>query len=158
MYSVLRAALVAATLGIAASPARAEVLTLEQAVARATAANPSLAAGAAAVDAARAGRLQAAVRPNPIVTVEAEKIIGTSPYNVLEQAEITGTWTETLERTLAAEARRRVTAARDPLFVGTAADARVATAALALAQARARADAIERRWRNFGAGRAPDSV
>lgn len=214
MLSVSRAALVAATLSFAAAPVCAEVLTLEQAVARATAATPAVAAGAAAVEAARAGRVQAGVRPNPTVMVEAENFVGTSPYNVLEQAEITGTWTQTLERgskrsarvaladadiavaqaanavlrldiaqqvqraftdvliadeaveiagralalerSLAAEARRRVTAARDPLFVGTAAEARVATSALALAQARARAAAsraaLAQYWGATGAG------
>jgi cobalt-zinc-cadmium efflux system outer membrane protein len=209
----LRAALVAVSL--IAVPASAEPLTLEQAVARATANAPSLAASAAAVDAARGGRLQAGARPNPVVTVEVENFIGVPigpTFN--EQAQITGLYEQrlerggkrsarvalaqadiavaeaagavlrldlaqqvqrafgdvlladeavavaqralTLERGLAAEARRRVTAARDPLFVGTAADARVATASLALALATNRASgaraALAQYWGGSGTG------
>ena len=191
----LRAALVAVSL--AAAPAAAAPLSLEQAVARAVAGAPVLAANAAAVDAARGGRLQAGVRPNPIVSIDVENFVGVPVGPTFrEQAQITGTYEQRLERGskrsarvalaqadiavaeaagavlrldlaqqvqrafgdvlladeavavagralaiergLAAEARRRVVAARDPLFVGTAADARVAKAALALAQARAR--------------------
>jgi cobalt-zinc-cadmium efflux system outer membrane protein len=213
MFFFLRAALVAASL--VAGPALADPLTLEQAVARATASAPVLAANAAAVDAARGGRLQAGVRPNPVVAVEVENVIGVPlgpTFN--EQAQVTGIYEQRLERggkrtarialaqadiavaeaagavlrldlaqqvqrafgdvlladevvavagrnlaierELAAEARRRVAAARDPLFVGTAADARVATAALALSQAKTRAAsaraALAQYWGENGDG------
>ncbi len=196
MSFILRAALVAVTLN--AVPAQAAPLTLEQAVARATASAPAIAAGRAAVDAARGGRVQAAVRPNPVVSINAENVVGVPVDRTFrEQAQVTATYEQRLERagkrtarialadadiavaqaagavfgldlaqqvqrafsdvlladeavavatrtlaieeTLAREAQRRVTAARDPLFVGTAAEARVAKAVLALAQARARA-------------------
>ncbi len=213
MSPFLAAAGLAAVLAHTAA-AGAEPITLEAAVMRATVTAPATAAAAAAVEVARAGRLQAGVRPNPIILLEAENFVGTSPYDLLEQAEITGTYTQTLERgskrlarialadadiavaqaatavvqldlaqqvhrafidvliadeavgiagralalerSLATEARRRVAAARDPLFVGTAADARVATASLALAQARARATAsraaLAQFWGGTGAG------
>ncbi len=202
------AALVAVAL--LAVPTLAEPLTLEQSVARAAANAPNLSAGAAAVDAARAGRIQAGVRPNPVIVVEAENFAGTSFDQTFRQAQITGTYTQQLERGskrvarvalaeaeiavaqaagavlrldlaqqvqrafgdvlladeavmvagralaiergLATEARRRVTAARDPLFVGTAADARVATAALALSQARTRATAARAALAQFWGG------
>lgn len=209
----LRAALVAVSL--IAVPASAVPLTLEQAVARATANAPALAASAAAVDAARGGRLQAGVRPNPVVTIDVENFIGvplTPTFN--EQAQITATYEQrlerggkrdarialaqadiavaaaagavlrldlaqqvqrafndvliadeavavagralTLERALATEAQRRVAAARDPLFVGTAAEARVAKAVLAQTQARTRAAsaraALAQYWGDSGDG------
>lgn len=211
MPFMLRAALVAATLN--AVPALATPLTLEQAVARATASAPAMAASRAAVDAARGGRVQAAVRPNPVISIDAENFVG-APLGPTfrEQAQITATYEQRLERagkrtarialadadiavaqaagavlgldlaqqvqrafgdvlladeavavatralaieqTLAKEARRRVTAARDPLFVGTAADARVAKAALALAQAKARAQNARAALAQFWGGAA----
>ena len=188
----LRAALMAAALAFPATAALAEPITLDQAVARALAASPQGEADGAAVDAARAARNQAGVRPNPNVTVEAENAIGTGPYNVLGQAEITATYSQTIERggrrqarvaladrdiavveaggvinrldlaarvqrafmdVLIADARlqiaqsrlsieqgmrteaiRRVRGYRDPLFVETAANARVREAELAIEQ------------------------
>jgi outer membrane protein, heavy metal efflux system len=193
MISPLRTALLAAALAFPATAAKAEPITLDQAVARALAASPQAEADGAAVDAARAARNQAGVRPNPNVTVEAENAIGTGPYNVLGQAEITATYSQTIERggrrqarvalaerdiavveaagminrldlaarvqrafmdVLIADARlqiaqsrlsieqglrteavRRVRGYRDPLFVETAANARVREAELAVEQA-----------------------
>jgi outer membrane protein, heavy metal efflux system len=98
MHRFYRGAMLAAALLAISAPALAEPITLEQAVARAIGAAPQNAADAAAVDAARAARNQAGVRPNPTVTVEAENAVGTGPYSVLGQAEITGTYSQTIER------------------------------------------------------------
>ena len=105
MLFSLRTALLAAALTIPVSAALAEPLTLDQAIARAVAATPLERAGDAAVDAARAARLQAGVRPNPSVTVEGENLVGSGRYNVLRQAEITATYSQPLEARAKREAR-----------------------------------------------------
>ena len=94
----LRSALLAGTLILIGGAARAEPITLEQAVDKAAAAAPSLKANDAAVAAAQAARRQASVRPNPSVTVEGENLVGSGPYNVLGQAEITATYSQPIER------------------------------------------------------------
>ncbi len=96
-YSI-RAALLAGALMVTGKAASAETVTLEQAIAKAVEAAPLLKADDAAVAAARAGRVQAGVRPNPSVTIEAENFVGTGPYNVLGQAEITATYNQPIER------------------------------------------------------------
>lgn len=98
MFPKLRTALLAAALAFPATTAFAEPITLEEAIAKAVEAAPSIRANEAAVDAARAGRVQAGVRPNPTVTVEGENLVGSGPYNVFGQAEITGTYSQTIER------------------------------------------------------------
>lgn len=98
MYPKLRTALLAAALAFPATASFAEPITLDEAIAKAEKAAPSIRANEAAVAAARAGRVQAGVRPNPTITVEGENLIGTGPYNVLGQAEITGTYNQTIER------------------------------------------------------------
>ena len=98
MLDSTRAALFAAALLVAGQAARAETVTLEQAIAKASEAAPSLSAGDAAIAAARAGRVQAGVRPNPSVTLQGENFVGTGPYNVLGQAEITATYSQPIER------------------------------------------------------------
>ena len=98
MLKLTRAALFAGALYMAGQPAFAEMVTLEQAIAKAIAAAPLLKADDAAIAGARAGRVQADVRPNPTVTVEAENFVGTGPYNVLGQAEITATYNQPIER------------------------------------------------------------
>ena len=98
MLKSTRAALFAGALYMAGQPAFAEMVTLEQAIAKAIAAAPLLKADDAAIAGARAGRVQADVRPNPSVTVEAENFIGTGPYNVLGRAEITATYNQPIER------------------------------------------------------------
>ena len=98
MLKSTRAALFAGALYMAGQPAFAEMVTLEQAVAKAIAAAPLLKADDAAIAGARAGRVQADVRPNPSVTVETENFIGTGPYNVLSRAEITTTYNQSIER------------------------------------------------------------
>lgn len=104
LIAVLAAALLAAAPGIAQVPRPAPslvaspMLTVEQAIERALGSAPSLGAGEAAVAMARAGRVQAGVRPPDTVEVEAENFAGTGNYSVLEQAEITGTYSRLLER------------------------------------------------------------
>ena len=191
------ATLLAGVAGLAAGPLAAEPLTLEQAVDRAVAAAPELAANAASVDAARASARQASFRLNPTVAVEAENLAGTGNYSVLEQPEVTVTYSQPIERggkraarmayaargidlaeaqtrlarlqigqevqrayidtqiadqlvwiaeqrlttekELRTEALRRVRGYKDPLFVETAASARVTAAELALDEAKSRA-------------------
>lgn len=96
-YSI-RAALLAGALVATSQSAFAETITLEQAIAKAAEAAPLLKAEEAAVASARAGRVQAGVRPNPSVTVEAENFIGTGAYDVLGRAEITATYNQQIER------------------------------------------------------------
>ena len=96
-YSI-RAALLAGALTVTGQAAFAETVTLEQAIAKAVEAAPLLKADDAAVAAARAGRVQAGVKPNPSVTVEAENFVGTGPYGVLGQAEITAAYNQPIER------------------------------------------------------------
>ncbi len=98
MLDSTRAALLAGALLVASQSAHAETVTLEQAVAKASEATPLLSAGDAAIAAARAGRVQAGVRPNPSVTLQGENFVGTGPYNVLGQAEITATYNQPIER------------------------------------------------------------
>lgn len=81
-------------------------MTLEEAIARASANAPRLQASEAAVDAARAGRVQAGVRPNPTVTVTAENIAGSGRYDVFSQSEITASYAQILERGGKRDARK----------------------------------------------------
>lgn len=198
--------------------AQPPALTLDEAIRRAGEAQPALRAGAAAVDAARGARLQAGVRPNPSVTVEAENFLGTGSYDVFNQAEITGTYSQQLERggkrqarialadsdiavaeaatavtrldlaaqvqrayldvlvadeaakvasealalarRLETEAKRRVASAKDPLFVGTNAAARVARARIGLDDAQRRQaatrSALAAFWGETGEGLKPE--
>ena len=94
----LRAALLAGALIVTGQAASAETVTLEKAIAKAVEAAPLLKADDAAVAAARAGRVQAGVKPNPSVTVDAENFVGTGSYGVLGQAEITATYNQPIER------------------------------------------------------------
>lgn len=103
MKSLFCAALLAGVAGLAAGPLAAQPvesgpLTLEEAVARAVAAAPEMAAGSAGIDAARASLRQAGVRPNPIVGVQAENFAGTGDYSILEQPEVTATYSQPIER------------------------------------------------------------
>lgn len=98
MLKSTRAALFAGALLGWSQLASAETVTLDQAVARAAEAAPIIRADEAAVAAARAGRQQAGVRPNPSVTVEAENFIGSGRYDIFRQAEITATYSQPIER------------------------------------------------------------
>ncbi len=195
----LSSVLLAAAASTLAPAAAAEPITLEQAVARALATAPEASASEAAVEAARAARSQAAVRPNPYVTVEGENLAGSGPYNVLGQAELTATYSQIIERggkrearialadrgidvaeaagdvtrleiaavvqrafidvlitdtalqiaqsrlrteaEMRTEALRRVRGYKDPLFVETRANARVAAAEIGVEQVRSRREA-----------------
>ncbi len=214
MKSGIVATLLAGVAGLAAGPLAAEPLTLEQAVDRAIAAAPELNANEARVDAARASARQAGFRLNPTVAVEAENFAGTGNYSVLEQPEVTVTYSQPIERggkrsarmayaergielaeaqsrlarlqigqqvqrayidtqiadqlvwiaeqrvttekTLRSEALRRVRGYKDPLFVETAASARVTAAELALDEAEARAtsarELLASYWGGSGSG------
>lgn len=105
MSRLLTAALLAGALYLPSAQAHAETITLEQAIQRASEGSPRLQAGDAAVDAARAGRAQAGVRPNPTVTVTGENLAGSGRYDVLSQSEITASYAQTLERGGKREAR-----------------------------------------------------
>ena len=72
MRILKRATMMVGAMLLAAGSAKAQTLTLEDAVAKAVAATPLVRAGEARIAAARAGRRQADVRPNPSVTVEGE--------------------------------------------------------------------------------------
>ena len=76
MSRLMTAALLAGALYLPAMPANAEPLTLEQAIARASEGAPRLQASDAAIEASRAGRVQAGVRPNPTITVTGENLAG----------------------------------------------------------------------------------
>lgn len=94
----LRLALLAGALFVAREPVFAEPLSLDQAVARATASTPVERAGEAAVASAQAGRRQAAVRPNPSVIAQGDNLFGTGQYGVLKQAEISAVYSQPIER------------------------------------------------------------
>ena len=98
MLRYSRAALLAGALLVTSAPSLAETVSLNQAVAKALEAAPLLRAEEAAIAAARAGKVQADVRPNPSVTVEAENFVGTGPYSVLRRAEVTATYNQPIER------------------------------------------------------------
>lgn len=214
MTLTLRASLLAGlalALPIAAS---AEPVSLDEAVRRAIAASPAIQAQEAGVRSARAGRSQADVRPNPVLSVEAENIAGTGAYDVYRQAETTVTYAQTIERggkrdariayaerdigvaeasarlarldlaeavqrafidlqiaeevvwlaeqrleterTMQTEALRRVRGYKDPLFVETRAEARVAQARLALDETRSRRNAARARLASFWGGKPED--
>ncbi len=214
MRIYLLAALAAATSFLASAPASAGPITVQQAIEKAVAAAPSLAADRAAIDAARAARLQAELKPNDSITVETENFVGTGAYSVFQQAEVTASYNRTLERGgkraarvalgdsdiavaeaaaavarlelasqvqrafldvlmadqardiaersfviargLQHEAAKRVAYAKDPLFVGTNAEARLAAARIAIDQARRRQasarDYLASFWGATGAG------
>lgn len=135
----LRAALTAGALFFAVESAVAQTLTLDQAVIRATAAAPIERAGRAAVTAAEAGRRQADVRPNPSVIVQADNFVGTGPYNVFGQAEVSAVYSQPVER--GGKRGARVALADREISVAQA-SARVARLELAAAVERAFLDVI----------------
>ncbi|OAO00980.1 hypothetical protein A8B75_17460 [Sphingomonadales bacterium EhC05] len=92
MLKYSRAALLAGALLVTGAPTLAQTVSLDEAVAKSLEAAPLLRADEAAIAAARAGKAQADVRPNPSVTVEAENFVGTGPYSILRQAEVTATY------------------------------------------------------------------
>ncbi len=98
MHIPMRAALLAGAALLMVQPAWAEPVSLKEAVARAIAASPDLRASDAGVDAARADQLQARVRPNPTVSVDADNVGGTGSYGLFRQSEITATYSQPVER------------------------------------------------------------
>lgn len=135
----MRAAVLAGMLALGGHRAAAAPLSLDEAVTKAAEAAPLLRAGEAAVDAARAGRTQAGVRPNPSLVLEGENFVGTGPYNVFGQAEVTAAYSQPIERG-GKRAARLAYADRD---IGVAeAAARVARLDLAASVQRAYLDAI----------------
>lgn len=94
----MRAALLAGAALLVPQVAFADPITLEQAVARAATAAPELRARDAGVAAARADKVQAGLKPNPVVSLEAENFAGTGNYSVLEQPELTVTYEQAFER------------------------------------------------------------
>lgn len=90
--------------------ASGRTLTLEEAIERAVSASPYLWARGAGVSVARAEQVQAGLRPNPVLGVEAENIAGTGSYSVFEQTELTVTYEQPIERGGKRDARLAVAA------------------------------------------------
>jgi len=88
-----------------APAARSANLSLEEAVSRALNAAPEAVANAARIDALRAARAQAGVRPNPTIDVQGENVVGTGRYRFVDGAEITASYAQTIERGGKREAR-----------------------------------------------------
>jgi cobalt-zinc-cadmium efflux system outer membrane protein len=105
--SWLLASALAVALPLAASPlaARAQSLALNQALARAAQADPNRPAVEARLKAADAGARQAGVRANPVVGVELEDLTGTGPYSLIDRAQATVYYQQSLERGGKREAR-----------------------------------------------------
>lgn len=106
MPSKLCAALLAGIALVIPRFAFGEPLTLDEAVERAIAASPELRARGAGVAVARAERTQAGLKPNPILSVEAENFVGTGRYGVFEQSELTVSYEQRIERGGKREARQ----------------------------------------------------
>lgn len=94
----LRSGLLAGLALYLPSVASAEPISLDEAVRRAVAASPAIAAQEAAIRSAEAGRTQSQVRPNPVLSVQAENVAGTGAYNVFRQAETSVTYSQMIER------------------------------------------------------------
>ncbi|HEX7784574.1 MAG TPA: TolC family protein [Sphingobium sp.] len=93
----IAAALMVATSCVAVAQAQelstaeqgASAFTLDQAVAAAGGSAPSADAAQAGIDAAKAARTVAGLRPNPQLQSQIENVAGTGPYGGLDQAETT---------------------------------------------------------------------
>lgn len=101
----MRSALTAVAIGLVGTTAWAEVITLDEAISRAISESPELRAGESAVRSAEGSRVQAAVRPNPSVTIEGENVAGTGAIGALRQSEFTVTYAQPIERGNKREAR-----------------------------------------------------
>lgn len=73
-------------------------LTLDDALQRAAEADPRLRAAEAGVEAARAGRAQARVRPNPVLDLEVENFAGTDALRGFDGSEATFRLSQPIER------------------------------------------------------------
>lgn len=98
MYMSLRAAFLAGAFAVVGTACLAEPVSLDQAVDKAIESAPILKANEAAIAAAEAGKRQGDVRPNPVVSAEAENFIGTGPVDIFRQAEVTFTYSQQIER------------------------------------------------------------
>lgn len=78
--------------------AQAETLGLPQALARAAQSDPTRPAVEARLKAADAGARQAGVRQNPVVGVELEDLTGTGPYSMIDRAQATVYYQQSLDR------------------------------------------------------------
>lgn len=85
--------------------AQAQSLTLDQALARAAQADPTRPAVEARLKAADAGARQAGVRANPVIGVDLEDLTGTGPYSLVDRAQATVYYQQSLERGGKREAR-----------------------------------------------------
>lgn len=74
---------------VTAQQSAATVFTLDDAVAAAGGSAPAADAAQAGIDAARAGRTVAGLRPNPTVQSQVENVVGSGPYGGFRQAETT---------------------------------------------------------------------
>jgi len=75
-----------------------EILTRDEAIARAIAAAPMLAASRETIAASRAGARQANIKPNPQLSAEFENFTGTGPFTGLGRSEVTFFYSQRLER------------------------------------------------------------
>lgn len=80
---------IASALSVLATAAAAEPITLAEALARAAATSPTLAAAEADVAAAEGRAQQAGFRPNPELGLEVENFSGTGAFSGIEEAEST---------------------------------------------------------------------
>lgn len=94
------AALCASLLAAPGAPAQSEPpgLSLQQALARAAAYDPSRAVVDARIAAGEAAVRQAGVQPNPSLGVELENFAGSGAYSVFDRTEATVSYEQTLER------------------------------------------------------------
>lgn len=129
---------------IAAQPAAARPVTLDEALLRAEQNSPLIRASEAAVTAAEARARQAGVLPNPELEVELENALGTGPYSGVGGAELTVSLGQRFERGGKRSARRALAAAEVDLAganlqrarADVARDIRAAFAGLVFAQER----------------------
>ncbi|WP_411341067.1 TolC family protein [Sphingopyxis sp. J-6] len=92
-------------LAAVAQPVAAQNLGLDEALSRASTADPAVAANMARLEAADAAILQADVGPRDVVGVDFENFAGTGPYSPLGRYEATGWYERTWERGGKREAR-----------------------------------------------------
>lgn len=101
------AALILSLCGAIAARAQSQPPALSQAeaLAKAVAADPTLAGSDARLAAAQANLRQAGVKPNPTLGVDLENFAGTGAYSLLDRTEATLSYQQTLERGGKPEAR-----------------------------------------------------
>ena len=95
----------------------AQELSLSDALSRVAAGDPTVAANAARLQAAKAAVTQADVRPRDVIGVDVEDFAGTGPYSSIEQSQTTAWYERTWERGGKREAR--IGAARSEIGVSS---------------------------------------